>query len=159
MSWELMLAARAAPVDATARHVLMVIASHANRKGRAWPSTDTIAGETGLHRRTVEKAVDRLEGAGVIDVIHRPGRSCEYLFPHDPHPARSAAKVRSSAAHPARSAAHKDYEERSKNAPEGGRRTTWRPSGGEDDAGPVDLRASLAGVQERLARKIGDRDR
>jgi len=60
--------------------------------------------------------------------------------------------------HPARSAAHKDYEEQIKNAPDGARRTTWRAAGGEDHAGPVDLRASLAGVQDRLARRNGDRD-
>jgi DNA-binding transcriptional MocR family regulator len=160
VSWELMLWARGTPVDPTARHVLMVIASHANRAGRAWPSIPTLALETGHHRRTVELAVDRLEEAGVIDVIHRPGRSCEYLFPQNPHPARSTANPARSTAHPARSTAHKDYEEGTKNAPDGGRSTTWRPAGEEHDAGPVDIPALLAAAKECLAaRKIGDSER
>jgi DNA-binding transcriptional MocR family regulator len=160
VSWELMLAARAAPVDSTARHVLMVIASHANRQGHAWPSTSTLALETGLHRRTVELAVQRIESAGVLDVIHRRGRSCEYLFPQDPHPARKTANPARSTAHPARSTAHKDYEERSKNAPDDARRTTWRAAGGDEDSGPVDMRAALAGIKQQLAgARNGDRDR
>jgi DNA-binding transcriptional MocR family regulator len=94
MSWDHVLwAAREAHVpagDATAHHVLVVIATHANREGRAWPGVATIARETGLHPGTVRRAVQRLETAGLLEVIHRYGRSCEYLFHSPPDPARSA---------------------------------------------------------------------
>jgi DNA-binding transcriptional MocR family regulator len=129
----------------------MVIATHANRYGRAWPSSDTIAHETGRHIRTVIKAVDRIEEAGVIDVIHRRGRSCEFVFPQDPHPWRSAPNPWHPALNPWRSATHKNLEELQKNAPDAGRFTTWRPAGETQDAGPVDMRALLAGMKAQLA--------
>ena len=162
-----MLAARAAPVDPTARHVLMVIASHANRKGRAWPSMDTLATETGRGRRTVERAVDRLEAAAVVEVIHRAGRSCEYVFAHEQnprhsdggHPAdprHSDGNPRHSDVNPRHSDAHKDLEELCKNVPDGP--LTNGAAAGEE-AGPVAVRALLAGMKQHLAgprnRRIG----
>lgn len=57
--------------DAPARHVLACLAWHANADDLAWPSADTIAGETGYHRRTVIRHLDALEAAGTIS---RTGR-------------------------------------------------------------------------------------
>jgi Helix-turn-helix domain len=86
MSWELMLDARHWDVSPTARHVGMVIASHANKWGRAWPSLETIAAETGRDRRTVIRAVQELAKADHVKVLERAGRSNEYEFASRPQP-------------------------------------------------------------------------
>jgi hypothetical protein len=69
-------------LDPTARHVLVVVATHANRSGRAWPSMTAVAAETGLCRKTVWSALTRIETAGLIKVIHRPGATSQICFPH-----------------------------------------------------------------------------
>ena len=69
----LMLDARYWDVSPTARHVGMVIASHANKWGRAWPSIETIAVETGRHPRTVIRAVQELAKAEHVRVVERTG--------------------------------------------------------------------------------------
>ena len=89
-----MRTARDAPLDPTAAHVLLVIATHANRYGEAWPSASAIARETHLHRVTVVSALRRIEAAGVVKVEKRIGRATRYAFPADPPPpevARHAA--------------------------------------------------------------------
>ena len=100
MSWELMLAARHWDVTPTARHVAMVIASHANRSGMAWPSLETIAAETGRSRRAVVYAVREIETAGHVTVVQRMGSTSEYLFASYPqivrrHPAATGAPLQS----------------------------------------------------------------
>lgn len=69
----------------TARHVLMVLAHHANGEGKAWPSQGTLARECGLSVRAVRNALHDLDEAGEIEasgLIHRctiwlvsPGRN------------------------------------------------------------------------------------
>jgi Helix-turn-helix domain len=86
MSWELMLDARHWDVSPTARHVGMVIASHANKWGRAWPSVETIAAETGRDRRTVMRAIRELAKGEHVRVVERTGRSNEYEFASYPQP-------------------------------------------------------------------------
>ena len=100
MSWELMLAARHWDVTPTARHVAMVIASHANRSGMAWPSLETIAAETGRSRRAVVYAVREIETAGHVTVVQRMGSTSEYLFASYPqivrrHPAATGEPLQS----------------------------------------------------------------
>jgi hypothetical protein len=81
MSWELVLRARDWPdLNPPGRLVGMVVASHANRDGRAWPSLDTVAAETGHHRRTVIRAVVELEKRGLFTVLRHTGRPSEYVF-------------------------------------------------------------------------------
>jgi DNA-binding transcriptional MocR family regulator len=57
--------------------VLVYLANHAgNEDGSgAWPSQLTLADETGVHRATVQRALDRLVKAGVLEVEQRPGRT------------------------------------------------------------------------------------
>ena len=86
MSWDDVRTARDAPLDPTASHVLLVIATHANRYGEAWPSASTIARETHLHRVTVVSALRRIEAAGVVKVEKRIGRATRYAFPANPPP-------------------------------------------------------------------------
>ena len=53
--------------DSTARHVLQVLAEHAHKDGSgAHPSVLRIQYRTGYDRRTVQRALRRLEGAGLI---------------------------------------------------------------------------------------------
>jgi hypothetical protein len=114
MSWDHVLwVARRATIakgDATAHHVLLVIATHANKAGRAWPSFATIGREARLHPGSVRRAVQRLEIAGVVEVIHRDGQSCEFVFPNLPDPALSARHPSSFCAPPRAESATKGLE-------------------------------------------------
>ncbi len=49
------------PID---RFVLVAIASYVGNNGCCWPSIDTLANDTGYSRRTVERAIERLQGRG-----------------------------------------------------------------------------------------------
>ena len=53
--------------DYRAKLVLLKLADNASDEGIAWPHIDTIASETGLSRRTVFRALDRLEADGIIE--------------------------------------------------------------------------------------------
>ena len=86
MSWDDVRTARSVELDPTAAHVLLVIATHADRAGRAWPSVDTIARETRLSRATVQRALRRIEAVGAIKVEQRGGRASRYVFPTNPPP-------------------------------------------------------------------------
>lgn len=58
--------------DTTARHVLQVLAEHADKHGRnARPSVPKIQHRTGFERRTVQRALRRLEEAGLIKATGR----------------------------------------------------------------------------------------
>ena len=52
--------------DATANHVLRVLASYADEAGECYPSLRTLADQTQLNKATVCRALDRLEAAGLI---------------------------------------------------------------------------------------------
>lgn len=57
--------------------LLVYVANHANGDdgSGAWPSQLTLAHETGLGRRTIQRALERLVGLGAIEVEQRPGRT------------------------------------------------------------------------------------
>jgi DNA-binding transcriptional MocR family regulator len=147
MSWELMLAARHWDVTPTARHVAMVIASHANRAGLAWPSLETIATETGRSRRGVVYAVRELEDAGHVTVVARTGQASEYVFASYPqivrkHPANCGAPLQI-ATEPLQNA-----------TPQLGRRTYKEESGlSTDDLTPAaQIPANVADIRSGLRR-------
>jgi DNA-binding MarR family transcriptional regulator len=54
--------------------VLDVIACHASKEGRAWPSRETIAREAGIDKSKVSFCVRRLEEKGVLEVARGGGR-------------------------------------------------------------------------------------
>jgi DNA-binding Lrp family transcriptional regulator len=61
-------------VDTSARHVLLVLAMHAdNATGLAWPSKSTIAEYTGLSEKTVARCLARLEQSGLITHVGMRG--------------------------------------------------------------------------------------
>ena len=70
-------------VDATARHVALVVATHADtRTGRAVVGLRRLSDLTGLHTATVQRALVRLEAAGVLAIDHRgAGKRHTYRFP------------------------------------------------------------------------------
>jgi hypothetical protein len=51
--WERALISEAGPPSATTRHVLLTLATHADRAGKAFPSIKTLANETALSKRAV----------------------------------------------------------------------------------------------------------
>jgi hypothetical protein len=56
-TWERKVASVAGPGSPTTRHVLLTLATHADRAGKAFPSIKTLAGETGLSGRAVVQHV------------------------------------------------------------------------------------------------------
>lgn len=64
MSWALK---QKVVTDAAARHVLLCLCNYAGDTGRgAFPSSQTLADDTGLSKRSVQRKLDDLEAAGVI---------------------------------------------------------------------------------------------
>jgi len=57
--------------DATAKFVLVGICNYANDEDQAWPSHASLAKITGLSRSTIQSAVKRLEGWGIINRVSR----------------------------------------------------------------------------------------
>src|SRR5947208_753130 len=78
------LRAATARLSARAHQVLIVLASHANKQGHAWPSMATIAAEAGIDRCRVPAAVRKLETAGLLTKHRRTdGRSNLYRVVFD----------------------------------------------------------------------------
>ena len=51
--------------------VLLCIGLHAGKDGKAWPSLDTIADETGYDRKTVQRAIRTLVSRGFVSKVQR----------------------------------------------------------------------------------------
>ena len=64
--------ARRAPVHRVAKHVLLVLALHADKDGTCFPRVITLARETGWTTRSVQIALRELESKGPIQTL--PGR-------------------------------------------------------------------------------------
>jgi DNA-binding transcriptional MocR family regulator len=91
-----LLDGRLAAASGAAAKVLLAIVAHADRSGRAWPSIGRLARASGLHRRTVQRALRELQGLGLIELEARPGSSStvQVVVPprgvQAPHPRRPA---------------------------------------------------------------------
>jgi len=59
-----------AKLRATDWKVLLAIAVHADKNGRAWPSMETIAAMAGINRSNVPRALNRLERCGLLRRHH-----------------------------------------------------------------------------------------
>jgi hypothetical protein len=68
-------AVRDSDLSSTAKLVALALSTRMNRYGGAWPSKDTIAGDTSLGRRTVDAAIETLEREGYLSVSRSRGRS------------------------------------------------------------------------------------
>jgi hypothetical protein len=144
-----MLAARRWPVGPHARHVGMVLASHANRYGRAWPSGATLMDETGWSRATVYRSLEMLEAAELLERIHREGRACEYLFPQAVDLSHTETHPSLTETHLSLTETHKGYEKRS--IKEGGAGRPRRLTAAAD-AEPIHISADITERLERLRR-------
>jgi len=67
-------------LDPTAKLVAFVIACHMDGEAHSWPSRETIAKEASSHVRTVERAIKRVEDAGLLYVQHSPGRIVNHYY-------------------------------------------------------------------------------
>ena len=68
--------AEEAPIrNATAKHVLLVLAHRADTDGKAWPALDTLADWCGLTPRGARKALQWLQRRGWVESFMREGRS------------------------------------------------------------------------------------
>jgi hypothetical protein len=96
MEWALEVA-RDKQLDATTRFVLVALAYHANsRTGKAWAGRDTLAADTGLSVRAVQRALavlerrtdpDTGEVGGYLEATRRYGYTTVWHFPQCPQPA------------------------------------------------------------------------
>jgi hypothetical protein len=88
-------------VDPIDKYVLMLLAWHANHDDETWPSFKTLARDTGFHRETISKAVDRLVSGGHLILVAKQweGRSNKYRipveFPSFPEPTAEKTKYAS----------------------------------------------------------------
>ncbi|MEO5772563.1 MAG: helix-turn-helix domain-containing protein [Sphingomicrobium sp.] len=76
-------------LPATEKLVLLCLADHADKDGRAWPSIRTIGGATGLKERAIQMALKSLAERGLIDRDERAGKGVIYNV----HPRTKCAPV------------------------------------------------------------------
>ena len=68
-----------APIASSpAKMVSIILAKHADKTGRAWPSISTIAQRASLAERTVKVAVKHLEATGRLTALRHPRRTTSY---------------------------------------------------------------------------------
>lgn len=68
------IAVRESNLDATAKLVAFTLDTYMDRRGIAWPSRPSLATSSSLGVRTVDRALIRLENAGLIVVARGRGR-------------------------------------------------------------------------------------
>ncbi len=76
-----------ASLGKAALRVLCALGAFANRQGRCWPATTTLAAKLGISDRRVRASLRKLEAGGYLDTDHRPGQRSTYsilLKPLDP---------------------------------------------------------------------------
>ncbi len=72
--------------------VLCAIAAYADRAGKCWPATTTVASKLGVSDRRVRSCLRNLENCGYLKTEHRPGRRSTYLICREPsNPGTSAS--------------------------------------------------------------------
>ena len=66
------------------RLIGVIIAMHLNRRSfQAWPSNTTLASETGIDRRTIQRSIKRLTARGHFALVqHGGGRSSNRYAPN-----------------------------------------------------------------------------
>jgi hypothetical protein len=63
-----------------ALRVLCALGAFANRQGRCWPATTTLAAELGISDRRVRVCLRKLEANGYLRTEHRPGQRSTYTI-------------------------------------------------------------------------------
>ncbi len=74
--------------------VLCAIAAYADRAGKCWPATTTVASKLGVTDRRVRSCLRNLETCGYLKTEHRPGQRSTYLICREAsNPGTSASGV------------------------------------------------------------------
>ena len=74
--------------------VLCAIAAYADRAGKCWPATTTVASKLGVTDRRVRSCLRKLESCGHLKTEHRPGQRSTYLICREaPNPGTSPSGV------------------------------------------------------------------
>ena len=82
--WDRMDAVMNLTLKGPAKTVLLVLAHRANDKnGKCWPSYKRLVLDTGLNRTTIIRAITRLEGLGLLDVIRSNRKVNKYFLNFD----------------------------------------------------------------------------
>ncbi len=63
--------------------VLAALGAHADKNGRCWPATTTLANETGMSERHARTSLRNLENIGYVVTESRPGQSSLYRIPRN----------------------------------------------------------------------------
>ncbi len=63
--------------------VLAALGAHADKNGRCWPATTTLASTTGMSERHARTSLRNLENIGYIETESRPGQSSMYRIPRN----------------------------------------------------------------------------
>ncbi len=63
--------------------VLAALGTHADKRGRCWPSITTLASETGMSERHARMCLRDLESLGYVETESRPGQSSMYRIPRN----------------------------------------------------------------------------
>ncbi len=63
--------------------VLAALGAHADKNGRCWPATTTLANETGMSERHARTSLRNLENIGYVVTESRPGQSSMYRIPRN----------------------------------------------------------------------------
>lgn len=71
MSYEYQKWARSQVIAGSAKAVLVSLSLFVNEKGQCWPSYETLAFETGLSRKTIQRSVQKLYKLGLIHIENR----------------------------------------------------------------------------------------
>ncbi len=74
--------------------VLAALGAHADKNGRCWPATTTLADTTGMSERHARTSLRNLENIGYVETASRPGQSSMYRIPRN----QAAGVPRNSAA-------------------------------------------------------------
>ena len=110
MSYATMKWAMEVHATPTQKHVLLVLATHANEDGEAFPSIQSVCNATGLSDRAVRKARTELIAAGLLEKSSKFTRNGVRLnmARHAAHPAPDAGQAAPRSAEPAFRATKKE---------------------------------------------------
>src|SRR5262245_2748155 len=73
---------RDSELDQVAKLVGFTLSTYMDAKGRCWPAKETLARACGMSKRTIDRAVNRLEGAELVQVSRSLGRSSNSYQAH-----------------------------------------------------------------------------
>lgn len=80
MSVRIMAAIWETALEPTDKLVILALADCANDEGLCWPSIATVARKSGVSERSVQRAIRKAEGAGILTRTEVKGKGCKYVL-------------------------------------------------------------------------------